>query len=61
MAQTGREGLVLFGLAVVGDRVVGGDVIRGTYRRNGEGDYRCTPEEIEQMLAERERVCTEPF
>ena len=40
---------------------VGGDVIRGTYRRSGEGDYRCSPEEIEAMLAERERLCTVPF
>lgn len=40
---------------------VGGDVIRGTYRRNGEGDYRCTPAEIETMLAEREKLCTEQF
>lgn len=40
---------------------VGGDVIRGSYRRSGEGDYRCTPEEIEQMLAEREHLCTERF
>ena len=40
---------------------VGGDVIRGTYRRNGEGDYRCTPEEIETMLAERETLCTAQF
>ena len=37
---------------------VGGDVIRGTYRRSGEGDYRCSPEEIEAMLAEREWLCT---
>ena len=37
---------------------VGADVIRGTYRRSGEGDYRCTPEEIEAMLTERERLCT---
>lgn len=34
---------------------VGGDVLRGTYRRSGEGDYRCTPEEIEQMLIQREQ------
>ena len=40
---------------------VGGDVLRGTYRRNGEGDYRCTPGEIEAMLAERERLCTAQF
>ena len=40
---------------------VGGDVVRGTYRRSGEGDYRCTPEEIEAMLAERERLCTARF
>ena len=38
---------------------VGGDVLRGAYYRSGEGDYRCTPEEIEAMLAERERICTE--
>ncbi len=40
---------------------VGGDVIRGSYRRSGEGDYRCSPEEIEAMLAERELSCTEQF
>ena len=40
---------------------VGGDIIQGSYRRNGEGDYRCTPPEIESMLAEREAQCTEPF
>lgn len=28
---------------------VGGDAGTGTYRRNGEGDYRCTPEEIRAM------------
>ena len=33
---------------------VEGDLLRGSYRRNGEGDYRCTPEEIEQMMLERE-------
>ena len=40
---------------------VGGDILRGSYRRSGEGDYRCTPEEIEAMLKERERICTEQF
>ena len=40
---------------------VGGDVVRGTYRRSGEGDYRCTLEEIEAMLAERETSCTARF
>lgn len=40
---------------------VGGDVIRGTYRRSGEGDCRCRPEEIKAMLAERDRQCTAPF
>jgi len=40
---------------------VEGSVLRGTYRRSGEGDYRCTPEEIEEMLAEREKQCTEQF
>ena len=28
---------------------VGGDELSGTYRRSGEGDYRCTPEEILRM------------
>ncbi len=40
---------------------VEGDVLQGTYRRSGEGDYRCTPEEIEAMLAEREKLCTVQF
>lgn len=31
------------------------DLYRGTYRRNGEGDYRCTKEEIDAMLAEKKR------
>ena len=26
------------------------DVYRGTYRRSGEGDYRCSPEEIDEMI-----------
>lgn len=29
------------------------DLYRGTYRRSGEGDYRCSREEIDAMLAER--------
>ena len=40
---------------------VGGDIIQGSYRRSGEGDYRCTAEEIEAMLTERERLCTARF
>ena len=40
---------------------VGGDIVRGTYRRCGEGDCRCTPEEIEAMMAEREISCMEQF
>lgn len=35
---------------------VGGDVLQGSYRRSGEGDYRCTPEEIETMLLRREEI-----
>lgn len=31
---------------------IGGDPIRGTYRRSGEGDYRCTPEVVRAMMAE---------
>lgn len=34
------------------------NLYRGSYRRNGEGDYRCTREEIDAMLAERERCKT---
>lgn len=29
---------------------VGQDPMRGTYRRNGEGDYLCTPEEVSAMF-----------
>lgn len=29
---------------------VSGDQARGTYRRNGEGDYRCSPDEIVAMV-----------
>lgn len=29
------------------------DPYRGTYRRSGEGDYRCTREEIDAMFAQR--------
>ena len=31
---------------------IGGDPIRGTYRRSGEGDYRCTPEVVRAMMVE---------
>lgn len=31
---------------------IGPDPYNGTYCRNGEGDYKCTREEIERMLAE---------
>lgn len=29
---------------------IGGDPLFGTYRRNGDGDYKCTPEEVSAML-----------
>ena len=32
---------------------IGDDPYRGAYRRYGEGDYRCTKEEIDTMLAQR--------
>lgn len=32
------------------------DLWRGTYYRSGEGDYRCTKEQIEEMLARREET-----
>lgn len=40
---------------------VGGDIMQGSYRRSGEGDYRCTPEEIESMLTKKEALCTDRF
>lgn len=32
---------------------IGSDLYRGSYRRSGEGDYRCSREEIDAMLANR--------
>ena len=32
---------------------VEGDLYRGSYRRSGEGDYRCSREEVDAMLAGR--------
>ncbi len=29
---------------------IGGDPFTGTYRRNGEGDYRCKPAEVREMV-----------
>ena len=29
---------------------IGGDPLMGTYRRDGEGDYRCSPAEVREML-----------
>ncbi len=40
---------------------IDGNVMTGTYRRNGEGDYRCTPEEVRMMMqnAETKRMTSE--
>ncbi len=35
---------------------VGGNPISGTYRRSGEGDYRCSREEVQTMLREAARA-----
>ncbi len=35
---------------------VGGNPISGTYRRSGEGDYRCTREEVQTMFREAARA-----
>ena len=35
---------------------VDGDPYRGTYRRRGEGDYRCTREEVDAMLKNRRKL-----
>lgn len=32
---------------------IGNDLYRGTYRRSGEGDYRCSREQVDAMLARR--------
>ncbi|MBQ9809294.1 MAG: ATP-binding protein [Ruminococcus sp.] len=31
---------------------IGGDPYSGTYRRNGDGDYRCSREEVEALISE---------
>ncbi len=33
---------------------IGTDPFSGSYRRNGDGDYHCTPEEVQTMLRDRE-------
>lgn len=33
---------------------LGGNPFTGSYRRDGEGDYHCTPEEVRSMLRDRE-------
>ncbi|MDR2354566.1 MAG: putative DNA binding domain-containing protein [Clostridiales Family XIII bacterium] len=35
---------------------VGTDMFRGTFRRNGEGDYHCRPEEIKAMLRDQSDI-----
>ncbi len=35
---------------------IGNDLWCGTYRRCGEGDYRCTPDEIQRMLNEKKEL-----
>ena len=32
---------------------IGNDLWSGTYHRSGEGDYRCTADEIQRMLDEK--------
>ena len=32
---------------------IGGDLVRGSYRRSGDGDYHCTQAELNAMLASR--------
>ena len=34
---------------------IGGDPMMGTYRRNGEGDYRCSREEVQEMIRDAAR------
>ncbi|MGN1103747.1 MAG: helix-turn-helix domain-containing protein [Candidatus Coproplasma sp.] len=35
---------------------IGTDPYTGTYRRGGEGDYRCTKKQVDAMLADRKRM-----
>ena len=35
---------------------IGNDLWSGTYCRSGEGDYRCTPDEIQRMLDDRKSL-----
>lgn len=37
---------------------INGDMFRGTFTRNAEGDYHCTPEEVKAML--RDQASTSP-
>lgn len=54
IVQTGGESVVLIEVprAAQWQRpvYVGGDMYQGTYRRTGEGDYRCSRAEVAQML-----------
>lgn len=34
---------------------IGADVYQGTYRRTGEGDYRCSRDEVDVMLAQQQK------
>lgn len=38
---------------------IDGDPYRGSYRRSGEGDYRCSREEVDAMLAHHEAKTAE--
>lgn len=35
---------------------IGGDPYTGTYRRGGEGDYRCTPKQVSSMLRDSKKL-----
>ena len=35
---------------------INGDILQGTYRRSGEGDYHCTEQEIKAMLQDKEEI-----
>ena len=36
---------------------IGKDIFHGTYIRCGEGDYRCTPEQVKKMIENSKRSC----
>ena len=62
--EAGKERIVVITVprAEEGERPVylGPDPYSGTYRRAGDGDYRCSKEEVEAMLSARQKGAADP-